>query len=169
MKLKGLLLGDISFQVKYGFYFLYAFITAIYIIILSFIPTEVKSKATAVIIFTDPATLGLFFMGAIVLFEKSQRVLSSFAVSPIKLWEYIFSKVISLSFISTLVGVIIGIVSGTHNLLWTVVGTFLGSVLFSLLGIIIATKVNSLNRFLIVTRPDNACLDVTAACRAFRI
>lgn len=153
MRLRSLLLGDMRFQMKYGFYFLYAFITVIYIIVLSLIPTEAKAKAVAVIIFTDPATLGLFFMGAIVLLEKSQRVLSSLAVSPIKIWEYIFSKVVSLGLISTLVGGIIGIVSGTHNLLWTALGTFLGSVLFSLLGIIIATKVNSLNRFIIATVP----------------
>ncbi len=153
MRLRGLLLGDLRFQIKYGFYFLYAFLTVIYIILLSFIPPVAKSKVTMVIIFTDPATLGLFFMGAIILLEKSQRVLSSLAVSPVKLWEYIFSKVVSLGFISTFVGLIISIISGTHNLLWTAVGTFLGSLLFSLLGIIIATKVNSLNQFLIITVP----------------
>lgn len=153
MRFKRLLLGDFRFQIKYGFYFLYAFITVIYIVVLSFVPPVAKAKVSAVIIFTDPATLGLFFMGAIILLEKSQRVLSSLAVSPIKLWEYIFSKVVSLAFISTLVGVIIGAFSGTQNMLWVTVGTFLGSILFSLIGIIVATKVSSLNQFLIVTVP----------------
>ncbi|MHC1747321.1 MAG: ABC transporter permease [Cellulosilyticaceae bacterium] len=153
MRLKRLLLGDIRFQIKYGFYFLYTFITVIYIVVLAFIPPVAKSKVSAVIIFTDPATLGLFFMGAIILLEKSQRVLSSLAVSPIKLWEYIFSKVISLAFISTLVGAVIGVVSGTQNVLWITVGTFLGSILFSLIGIIVATKVSSLNQFLIAIVP----------------
>lgn len=153
MRLKGLLLGDMRFQIKYGFYFLYAFMTVIYITVLTSIPPVTREKAAALIIFTDPATLGLFFMGAIVMLEKSQRVLSSLAVSPVKLWEYIFAKVVSLGFISTLVGVIIGIVSRTHNLLWTAAGTFLGAVLFSLIGIIIATKADSLNRFIIITVP----------------
>lgn len=153
MRLKRLLLGDIHFQMKYGFYFLYAFITVIYITVLSFVPPVAKAKVSAVIIFTDPATLGLFFMGAIILLEKSQRVLSSLAVSPIKLWEYIFAKVVSLALISTLVGVIIGAVSGTQNMILVTVGTFFGSILFSLIGIIIATKVGNLNQFLLVTVP----------------
>lgn len=151
MRLKRLLLGDFHFQLKYGFYFLYGFLTIIYSIMLSFVPSVAKAKVSAVIIFTDPATLGLFFMGAIILLEKSQRVLSSLAVSPVKLWEYIFSKVVSLGGISTLVGVIIGFISGAQNMLWVTVGTFLGSILFSLIGIIVATKVSSLNHFLIVT------------------
>lgn len=153
MRLKRLLLGDIHFQMKYGFYFLYAFITVIYITVLSFVPPVAKAKVSAVIIFTDPATLGLFFMGAIILLEKSQRVLSSLAVSPIKLWEYIFAKVVSLTLISTLVGVIIGAVSGTQNMILVTVGTFFGSILFSLIGISIATKVSNLNQFLLVTVP----------------
>lgn len=153
MRIRRLLLGDFRFQMKYGFYFLYSFLTIIYIIVLSFVPSFAKTKVSAVIIFTDPVTLGLFFMGAIVLLEKSQRVLSSLAVSPIKLWEYIFSKVVSLGFISTLVGAIIGIISGAQNMMWVIVGTFSGSILFSLLGIIVATKASSLNQFLIITIP----------------
>ena len=85
MRLKGLLLGDIKFQIKYGIYFLYVAITVIYLVILSFVPSSVKKVTASIIIFTDPAVLGLFFMGAIVLLEKSQRVLPSLAISPVKL------------------------------------------------------------------------------------
>lgn len=153
MRFKNLLLGDIRFQIKYGFYFLYTLITIIYIIILSFFQGSYKTVATSVIIFTDPTTLGIFFMGAIILLEKSEHVLSSIAVSPVKIWEYIFSKVVSLSLISTLAGVIIGIFSETHSFFSTLVGVFLGSVLFSLIGIIIAAKSNSLNKFILTTVP----------------
>ncbi len=153
MRFRGMLLGDMRFQLKYGFYFLYSFLTVVYSVILYFIPNTAKDTAATIIIFTDPATLGLFFMGAIILFEKSQRVLSTLAVSPIKIWEYIGSKIISLGFISIVVAVLIGAVAGTHNLLWVAIGTFLGSVLFSLLSIIIASKINSLNHFIILTIP----------------
>jgi len=151
VRFRNLLIGDIRFQIKYGFYFLYTLITIIYIIILSFCPKSYKTVATSVIIFTDPATLGTFFMGAIILLEKSERVLSSIAVSPVKIWEYIFSKVVSLSLISTLAGVVIALFSGTHSFFLTLIATFLGSVLFSLIGIIIASKTNSLNSFILTT------------------
>lgn len=153
MRLQKLLLGDFRFQIKYGFYFLYTFLTIVYITVLSFVPSAAKAKVTALIIFTDPATLGLFFMGALILLEKSQRVLSSLAVSPIRIWEYILSKVVSLGLISTLVGVTIGLISGTQTVPWVAAGTFLGSILCSLIGIIIAASVSSLNQFLLVTVP----------------
>ena len=167
MRLKGLLLGDIKFQIKYGIYFLYVAITVIYLVILSFVPSSVKKVTASIIIFTDPAVLGLFFMGAIVLLEKSQRVLPSLAISPVKLWEYIISKVLSLAVISTVVGFVIGSAGGTHNLLFVVVGTFLGSIFFSVVGMLLAAKSNSLNGFIIMTIPVMLVLMLPALVEIF--
>ena len=46
-------------------------------------------------VISDPAAMGLFFMGAVILPEKSQRVTSFFAVSPLKAWEYVGAKVLA--------------------------------------------------------------------------
>lgn len=167
MRLKNLILSDIRFQIKHGFYFLYIVITLLYITILSLVPELYKSKVTSLIIFSDPATLGLFFMGAIILLEKSQRVLSSIAVSPVKIWEYIFSKVMSLSFIGTLVAVLIGVSSGSDNLFWGLVGTFLGSVLFSFVGIIVGANISSINGFIVATIPAMLVLMSPAIAELF--
>ena len=72
MRLRSLILWDIRFQARYGFYFLYAVLTAIYVAVLSAVPEGGREKATAILIFSDPASMGLFFMGAIVLLEKSR-------------------------------------------------------------------------------------------------
>lgn len=153
MRFAGLLLGDFRFQIKYGFYFLYAFLTVFYSVILWLIPMEYKDKSAAIIIFTDPATLGMFFMGAIILLEKSQRVLPSLAVSPVTVGEYIFSKILSLGAVSTAVGLAISLVAGVHSPFFIAVGTFLGSLFFSLIGIILAAKAASLNLFLLLSTP----------------
>ena len=76
MRLKNLILGDIKFQFKYGFYFLYLFLSIIYICIINVFPTFMREKIAIIMIYSDPAAMGLFFMGAIVLLEKSQRVLN---------------------------------------------------------------------------------------------
>lgn len=149
MRFKKLLLGDIRFQFKYGFYYLYAIITLIYVVILELIPELWREKAGGILIFTDPATLGMMFMGAIILLEKSQGVLNSLAVSPLKVSEYILSKVISLGILSTLVGTIIALFVGVTHLPMVILGTFLGAVLFSLLGMAVGTKINSLNGFIL--------------------
>lgn len=169
MRFKGLLLGDVRFQFKYGFYFLYAFLTTVYICVLIFIPSSVKEKVTAILIFTDPAALGLFFMGAMILLEKSECVLASLAVSPIKIWEYIVSKVLSLSIISTATAIIISAVYNIHILPFVVAGVFLGSVLFSLLGIIIGTKAKSLNHFMILTVPITLVIMLPALAEALGV
>lgn len=152
-RLQGLFRGDIAFQMKYGFYFVYTVFTLFYILLMFIFPESIREKAAAIMIYSDPAAMGLFFMGAIVLLEKSQRVLNSIAVSPVKVSEYILSKLISLGLISTLVGTIIAFCAKTENILSAAAGIFLGSVIFSLLGLLVAVKINSLNQFMVATIP----------------
>lgn len=152
-RLRKLLYGDIRFQYKYGFYLVYLILTVFYVCLLYAFPESVRGKVASLLIYTDPAAAGLFFMGAIILFEKSQRVLNSLAVSPVTVKEYILSKLISLGLIGTLVGVVIAAASGNRHLISVALGTFLGSMIFSLFGLIAASVMNSLNQFMVVTIP----------------
>ena len=70
MRFKKLFLWDLRFQAKYGFYFLYTVLTVIYVTVLFALPESWQEKAAAILIFSDPAAMGLFFMGAIVLLER---------------------------------------------------------------------------------------------------
>ena len=148
-----LLTWDMRFQMRYGFYLLYTFLTLFYVVVLSALPDAWKGKTAAVLIFSDPAAMGLFFMGAIVLLEKSQRVTSFFAVTPLKAFEYVCSKVISLSSIALVVAAILSLVSGCGSLLLVLAGTLLACVMFTLFGVIVATKISSLNQFILFTVP----------------
>lgn len=152
MRLINLILGDIRFQWKYGFYFIYIVLIILYACILSLLPNEVKSKIGIIMVFSDPAAMGMFFMGAIILLEKSERVLNSIAISPVTPMEYIFSKVISIGIIATIVGVIISIFGGRCSL-GIIIGIFLGSILFSLCGLIVGANIKSLNQYLMATIP----------------
>lgn len=153
MRLKHLILWDLRFQFKYGFYLLYTIFTSIYLIVLFALPSDWRKQVASVMIFSDPSALGLFFMGAIVLLEKSQRIPCAFAVSPVKAAEYICSKIISLGVISTIVAAILASFAKANNLGLVLMGTVPASILFTLLGIIIATKISSLNQFILFTAP----------------
>ena len=153
MRLKNLIIGDVKFQMKYGFYFIYAVILVFYICLLYIFKESWREKAATVMIFSDPAAMGMFFMGAIVLLEKSQRVLNSIAVSPVKVSEYILGKVISIGSISAIVALVIALAAGMGNYLILTLSTFFGSALFTLIGLIVSTKINSLNQFVIATVP----------------
>lgn len=153
MRIIKLILGDIHFQFKYGFYFIYILFSALYVFLLFIFPETWREKAVSIMIYSDPAAMGLFFMGAIVLLEKSQRVLNALAVSPVKAIEYVIAKTISLMLISVLVSLVLAFVAGLRNIPEVLLATALTSMIFTLLGLIAATKINSLNQYIIMTAP----------------
>ena len=119
MRLKSLILWDMKFQVKYGFYLLYGILTLLYLLVLSAIPETWRENIAAILIFSDPAAMGLFFMGAIVLLEKSQKIPCAFAVSPVNAGEYIAGKVISLCVIALVVAAVLALAAGAGCLPYT--------------------------------------------------
>lgn len=153
MRLKNLIKGDIWFQVKYGFYTVYSIITLLYILLLYAIPESARGTVAIILIYSDPAAMGLFFMGAVILLEKSQRVVNSIAVSPVRVTEYIISKALTLGIIATVVGVLISTAAGQYHFIEAVIGTFLGSIIFSMIGLVVAARIGSLSQFLIATIP----------------
>jgi len=168
MRARALLRGDIRFQYKYGFYFLYLVFTLIYIGTLYVLPLEWRERAAVLMIFSDPAAMGLYFMGAIVLFEKSERALNSIAISPVKPTEYVLSKLISIAMISTAVALIIGLGGKVKfNPLYFFVGVFLGSCLFSAVGLMIAANIGSLNQFIVATIPAEILINLPAIAWLF--
>ena len=169
MRLRSLFLFDMRFQAKYGFYFLYAALTVVYVIILLALPENWREKAAAILIFSDPAAMGLFFMGAIVLLEKSQHTPCAVAVSPVRAVEYIIAKVGSLSAISLVVAAALASAASVNNLCIVLLGTIISSVIFTLFGIIVSPKIVSLNQFILWTVPIEILCFVPAILHLFKI
>lgn len=153
MRLRHLIYGDIKFQARHGFYLLYFFLTMLYVVLLFSLPKSWKANAASILIFSDPSAIGLFFMGAITLLEKSQRVSVALSISPLRAWEYIVSKVVSLSLIALLVATVLALSADCTSLPGVLLGTALSSALFTLIGITISTKISSINQFIFATVP----------------
>jgi fluoroquinolone transport system permease protein len=145
--------NDIRFQYRYGFYLLYLVVSIVYAGVLLAAPQSWRPLAAAVILFSDPAALGMFFMGGIVLFEKSERTLDFLFVSPLTTGEYLWAKVLSLAVVSTLAGLAIQAVAIQKGTVILAAALFSGSVLFSLTGLATAARVRSLNRFFMTIAP----------------
>ena len=169
MRLRSLFLFDMRFQAKYGFYFLYTVLTAVYIVILLAIPGSWREKAAAVLIFSDPAAMGLFFMGAIVLLEKSQHTPCALAVSPARAIEYMIAKAGSLSAVSLAVAALLALAADAKHLHIILPGTMISSVVFTLLGMIVATKTESLNQFILWTVPVEFACFAPAVLHLFEV
>ena len=145
--------GDMTFQWKYGFYALYFLMIIIYLVVFSFFKGDIKDTIVSICVYSDPAAMGMFFMGALILLEKSQRIINSIAVSPVTAEEYILGKLISIGIISEIVGIVLMIQRSPVNYFLCAVGIFAGSVIFSLCGIIVGAKIQSLNQYIIWTLP----------------
>jgi fluoroquinolone transport system permease protein len=107
-------------------------------------------------------------MGAIILFEKSERVLASLAVSPVKPGEYLAAKLGSLAILACLVAVVIATGGGLPvRYLLFVPGLILTSGLFSAVGLTIAARSTSLNRFILATIPAELLINIPAILYLF--
>ena len=150
MRLLNAIKQDIQFQLRHGFYYAYGLVTIIYIVLMRMLPVEIRSFAATFIIFTDPAVLGAFFIGGIVLLEKGQGVLQHLFITPLRVKEYVLSKVISLMLLSLLssLAIVVSAFGLDFNILLFILAVALSSIFFTLAGLLLAVRVNTVNEYI---------------------
>lgn len=160
MRFLRVLLTDTQYQLKYGFYFLYLILSALYVGILLLLPAEIRREGAALMIWSDPAALGFFFIGGIVLLEKGEGLHNYLSVLPVTAGEYILAKVLSLSLVSTLAGMAIAVLGlgGQVQYLLLLPGLFLGSAVFTLFGLMVGVRAQSVNHYLVMGIPVGMAL-----------
>lgn len=163
--------NDIRFQVKYGFYFLYAFFSLVYMALLILTPPEYKNMVASLIILTDPAMLGVFFMGGLWLLEKGEGLHGFWSVSPLRPLEYVLSKAISLAALSTVSSVlIVSLAMGRSVRLGGLAGcVFAGAVVFNLIGLMTASFAHSVNHYMIIVILPSVVLAIPPVLTAFGV
>ncbi len=171
MRMFRTLCNDIKYQMKYGFYVLYLFISVVYILALAVCPEAYKKTIASLIIFTDPAMLGMFFIGGIWLLEKGEGIHRIIIVSPLRPIEYILSKAISLGLISTLTAIFIALIGlkVAANYFVLSVGIWIGSMIFTMIGMLLASYANSVNQYILYITPPSIILAAPAILVAFGI
>ncbi|MFZ5351331.1 MAG: hypothetical protein ACOZCL_01265 [Bacillota bacterium] len=142
---------DIRFQIRHGFYYAYLFISVLYILLLRVLPEGVREYVAAYIIFSDPSALGFFFIGGIILMEKGQSIFENLFVTPFKPWEYLLSKVFTLTMLALVSSLLIVIASVGFDINFPVLvtGIVLSSVFFTLLGLTLAFISKTVNQYFI--------------------
>ena len=152
MRLIAALKSDIRFQYKHGFYAVYTLITILYIIIMQKIPSGLlKDYTAALIVFSDPAMLGFFFIGGIIMLEKQQGIIDYLAVTPLSPEEYIKAKVATLGLLSIVASVLITLTTHFQEVNWPllIVATATVSVFFTLYGFLVAAGCRTINQYFI--------------------
>jgi len=147
-----MILWDLKLQFRNNILSVSVFIAVFYVAIFLLLGLRGKDKILIALIFSDPTFLGFIFTGVLVLFEKSANTLQALIVTPVKIWQYLFSKAISLTIITSVI--CLAMVFASHgfrfNYFYFLAAIFLSSILFIFLGFIGVAKVKSFNQYIIV-------------------
>ncbi len=113
-----------------------------------------QTQVHSVLLFFDPALIGIMFVGALVLFEKSENVLQALVITPMNTDDYLLSKIISLTTLSVIsaaifIGLMVIFNGISFNIFYLISGIILTSVMLILLGFILVSRVNSINGYLL--------------------
>ena len=97
------------------------------------------------------ASTTCFFLAALVLFEKAQGTLVAQRVTPLRLGEYVASKLITLGAFAAIEGlVMVGVTQGLRfHLGWYLLAAFGLGALYTLLGLLLVAKHTSITEFLV--------------------
>lgn len=112
---------------------------------------DLPVKLVEFIIFSDPTMMGFVFVGVMVLFEKQLHTNEGLGVTPLKAWQYLYSKSIALSIPVLGVSLAIGMASGYRvSIPLLIVNVMLSSTLFLLLGFVGAVRVKTFNQYILI-------------------
>ncbi|MEZ5104649.1 MAG: ABC transporter permease [Draconibacterium sp.] len=147
-----LIYWDLKIQARNGIITVAFIIAAIYTALFLLLQLQGNDKILIAILFSDPTFMGFIFTGVLILFEKNANTLQALVVTPVKIWQYLFSKAISLTFVALII--CFAMVFASHgfrfNYFWFLSATFLSSVFFIFLGFIGVSKVKTFNQYIIV-------------------
>ncbi len=169
MRLLTAVAHDIRYQAKYGFYLLYTIISAIYVAVLLVCPGAYQSLVASVIVLTDPAMLGTFFIGGIWLLEKGEGLHRFWLVSPLRPAEYIAAKALSLALISAVSAdaIVLAAMRTAVNYPLLTVAVLAGSFTFTVIGLLVASYARSVNQYMLLAAPLEVFIALPPVLAAF--
>ncbi len=151
-QLKTMLKWDIILQSRYKIIHLSILSVLIYYVTLLALPSMNTEEFKTLYLFFDPTLIGIMFVGALVLFEKTENTLQALNVTPMQTRTYFFSKIISLTLLSVISGFLFLFLS--HGIyfeyFYMVTGIILTSIFLILLGFILVARCNSINEYLLM-------------------
>jgi len=141
---------DARLQYRFGIYAAYAVVIALYVGLLSAAGAYLPGWVPALIVFIDPSAVGFFFLGALMLLERSENVRIALAATPLRARDYVASKAVTL----TLMGLVatLALAPFTHSrvdLALLALVTCLISVTYVGIGVGFARRFKTVNGYLI--------------------
>ena len=141
---------DIQLQFRNGFYYASAFVLALWALVFSQLPTLELGWLLPTFVLGNLIVSTFYYIGGLVLLEKGEGTLEAQIVTPMRTWEYLASKVITLTGLSLLESLVLVIVLNGFRfaVLPLAAGTILASAIYILVGFIAVARYDSINEYL---------------------
>jgi fluoroquinolone transport system permease protein len=145
--------SDLRLQWRYGIAAAAVFVTAVYLVALSQVPDDALRIITPLVLFIDIASVGLFFLPGLVLFERNERMLAALVVTPLRFAEYLGGKLVTLVGLSlAMASALVLVLHGTGIALAPVLlGVAFTAVLSALSGFAIAVRCRTILDYLVAS------------------
>ena len=142
---------DIQLQFRNGFYYASGFVALLMVIMLKQLHGVNWAQWWPPIILENLVINAFYFLAGLVLLEKGEGTLEAQIITPLRPWEYLLSKVVSLGLLSTLETLLIVVViSGFgFNWVWLILGVLFLIALYSLYGFFVVARYHSISEFIL--------------------
>ena len=141
---------DIQLQFRNGFYYASAFVAIISVLIMGQFPNADWGYILPVILFENLLINTFFFISGLVLLEKGEGTLEGLIITPLRKWEYLASKIITLTLLSILESLAVTLIIFGFGLNWFtyLLGVVILCAMFALFGFGFVARYDSINTFL---------------------
>jgi fluoroquinolone transport system permease protein len=141
---------DVTLQLRQGFYYASAFVLVVCVAVVSRIPTLNLSWLLPAIIVGNLMMNTFYFIGGLVLLEKGEGTLEAQVVTPLRTWEYLASKISTLTLLALVENIVIVILlAGVgFEVLPMATSIVLTSIIYCLAGVVAVVRYDSINEYL---------------------
>lgn len=143
--------ADVRIQFRNGFYLATAFVVACSVVLLRWLPPEIAALLLPVVVLENIVVNTFYFVSALLLLERDEGTFAAQSVTPLRADEYLASKVLTLTALSLVEGLLIAAaVAGLDGrLVMMSIGIALAAVLFCLSGVALIVNYKSINEFIL--------------------
>ena len=159
--LLSMMLWDFKLQLRYYFWIVGFVLSFVWFGLLSLMPSELSALWIPVLLFVDICAIGVFFVGGMLYLDRSQGTMEVIAVMPIATSTWILSRILSLSILCSVFGLII-IMVRAESVVWirAVPAVFLSSALYTSLGFLIVCPFKKLMNYILIMALTIALLNL---------
>jgi fluoroquinolone transport system permease protein len=149
---------DVTLQIRYRLYAVSVFVVLVWGVLLSLLPVAARTETAVVVpafVVFNLIVTTFYFVGALVLLERDEGMLSAIVTTPLRDAEYLLSKAITLTALATAESLLVVLLLFGARFRWDLLlaGTVLLGALYVLAGFLAVARHDSLNEWLLPSVP----------------